>query len=187
VDWSLQVAQVMPTSRWITLDYMPQAIRLLYFAIPLWGISVTAIKTGISLMILRVRYSLPWKIFLFTLIGLQASYTIGNVFFLLLVYCKPLEAGWNLAYPRENCDRRASQIASNVHCNRYSLVTGSNRLCRKTATPIAGADDDMFSHGTGNAGQYCLDRKERASQHFWSKLDGRSLGECRLPLNLDHR
>jgi hypothetical protein len=45
---------------------------------------------------------------------MQAAYAIGNVFFSLFGYCKPLAATWDVSYPRENCDRQAMRIASFV-------------------------------------------------------------------------
>jgi hypothetical protein len=56
-------------------------MKLAYISVPTWSISMTTIKTGICLTILRIQSTRRWKFFLYTIIVVQITYCVGNTLF----------------------------------------------------------------------------------------------------------
>lgn len=68
-----------------------------WLAIGIWGMAMTFIKVSIALTLLRIQQkSLSWRIFLYTLMAIQTLYGVLNLFFNLLIACRPLAAAWDI-------------------------------------------------------------------------------------------
>lgn len=121
MDWAFLLHQQIPTAGLVLIDDYVAAIRLGWIAIGIWGISMTCLKVSIALTLLRIQQkSLAWRIFLFSIIGVQATYGILNVFFNLLIACKPLERAWDFRVTTGYCVsadvmRAASNTGSGVN------------------------------------------------------------------------
>lgn len=86
------------------MDAEVHAVRYGWIAIGIWGISMTCIKVSIALTLLRIQGgSLPWRVFLFSIIGIQAAYGILNLFFNLLIACRPLAMAWDPRVTSGSC------------------------------------------------------------------------------------
>lgn len=96
-------------------DYVA-ATRLGWIAIGIWGISMTCLKVSIALTLLRIQQkSLYWRIFLFSIIALQAAYGVLNLFFNLVIACKPLERAWDFRVTTGYCvSAEVMRAASNT-------------------------------------------------------------------------
>ena len=88
----------------IPIEASVAATRYGWIAIGIWGLSMTCLKVSIALTLLRIqKKSLAWRIFLFSIIGLQCAYGILNVFFNLLIACKPLARAWDFRITEGYC------------------------------------------------------------------------------------
>ena len=98
----------------ITFQQGSQAVKHAYLAIPLWTLSMGFTKMGVAITLLRIRTTWRWNLFLYTIIGVQALYLVGNTLFTLL-QCRPLSDAWNFYAPPDHClSPRATSIASTV-------------------------------------------------------------------------
>ncbi|KAH7390634.1 hypothetical protein BKA66DRAFT_459426 [Pyrenochaeta sp. MPI-SDFR-AT-0127] len=114
VDWALLLSVMFPTARLITQAKANQGIRLAFIAIPIWSLAMACIKTAVALTFLRIQSTRPWNIFLYSIIGIQAAYGIGNTLFILL-QCRPIQAAWDTTLPRSYClSDSAIRVASNL-------------------------------------------------------------------------
>jgi hypothetical protein len=90
------LTMMVPTPRLVPLDRSTLAGKNSWLAIAVWGLSMTCIKTSIALTLLRIQGSQrAWRVFLYTVIAVQAVYGVGNTLFNLAIACRPLEAAWN--------------------------------------------------------------------------------------------
>jgi hypothetical protein len=63
---------IHPTEGMVPVN--PELAKFSWIAIGIWGLSMTCIKVSIALTLLRIqRQSLWWRIFLYTIMGLQVS------------------------------------------------------------------------------------------------------------------
>ena len=85
----LLIFQMVPTPSVIPFAQANNAIMLAFFAIPLWNWSMTAIKISAALSLLRIKNSLRWKIFLYSIIAVQSMYCIAVTIFLFQI-CRPV-------------------------------------------------------------------------------------------------
>jgi hypothetical protein len=69
-------------------------MKLAYISVPTWSISMTTIKTGICLTILRIQSTRRWKFFLYTIIVVQITYCVGNTLFAVF-RCRPFWPYWS--------------------------------------------------------------------------------------------
>lgn len=103
-----------PTPRTLTPAQITQGSKFSFLAIPIWGLAMACIKTAIALTYLRVQSTKAWNVFLYSIIGIQVAYGIGNTFFILLE-CRPLRAAWDLSLPRSSClGKTPLLVASNL-------------------------------------------------------------------------
>jgi hypothetical protein len=113
--------QQVPEAGLVSIDQFMHSGKYGWVAIGLWGLSMTCLKVSIALTLLRIQQkSLAWKIFLGTIIALQVAYGVLNLFFNLVISCRPLAAAWDFRLPREYCVsndvmRAASNTGSGVN------------------------------------------------------------------------
>ncbi len=103
MDWALLIVQMIPSTVVISIAEANLAIELAFLAIPVWTWSMTCIKTSVALSILRIKDSRRWKIFLYSVIALQAAYCIANTIFVFQV-CRPLSDWWDVTAINPHCD-----------------------------------------------------------------------------------
>ncbi|KXX77655.1 hypothetical protein MMYC01_205970 [Madurella mycetomatis] len=99
-DWAMLFPQMVITPGLIPIERGVEAGKHSWLAIPIWGLSMTCIKISIALTLLRIQGNhRGWRIFLYTVIGVQAIYGIGNTIFDLAIACQPLAAAWDMTIP----------------------------------------------------------------------------------------
>jgi len=104
VTWAFFLSAYTLNASVIPTDTYASRLRLGWIAIGLWGISMTCLKISIALTLLRIqRKSLRRRIFLFSIIGLQAAYGILNLLFNLFIACRPLEKAWDIRMTTGSC------------------------------------------------------------------------------------
>jgi hypothetical protein len=88
----------------ISLERSTEAGKNSWLAIAVWGLSMTCIKISIALTLLRIQgKERGWRIFLYTVMAVQAVYGVGNTLFNLAIACRPLAAAWNPFIPGARC------------------------------------------------------------------------------------
>ena len=95
-DWAMLLPQMIITPGLISYAQSMKAGKNSWLAIGIWGMSMTFIKVSIALTLLRIQQkSLSWRIFLYSIMAVQALYGVLNLFFNLLIACRPLAAAWD--------------------------------------------------------------------------------------------
>lgn len=128
-DWAMLFPQMVPTPGIISFERGTNAGKHSWLAIPVWGMAMTCIKISIALTLLRVRGSeRGWRIFLYTIMGVQSIYGVGNVFFDLLIACQPLAAAWDPFLPGGRCVsvevmRAVSNLGSSINITTDVLLS----------------------------------------------------------------
>jgi hypothetical protein len=89
-------------SFYITAENLELANRFLFMGRPPWAWSVALVKISMALMLLRFKHSTRWRIFLYSMIGLQVAIAIG-VNCSQFLMCRPLAALWDPATPNVRC------------------------------------------------------------------------------------
>ncbi|KAK0712797.1 hypothetical protein B0T26DRAFT_873120 [Lasiosphaeria miniovina] len=115
-DWAMLLPMMVPEAGYISLDRAMLAGKNSWLAIPIWGLAMTCIKISIALTLLRIQEKeRTWRIFLFTIIAVQAIYGVGNTIFDLGIACHPLAAAWDITIPNGTCvSVKVMQTVSNV-------------------------------------------------------------------------
>ena len=95
------------------------AIILAYFAIPMWCLAMTLIKTSVVLTLLRLPLKRSWKTGLYVLLGIQLTYWLANTIY-LFAKCRPYHAAWDFTVavrhcPSEETDVLVSNIGSAIN------------------------------------------------------------------------
>lgn len=120
---------MVPTARLISFEQSTEAGKNSWLAIGVWGLSMTCIKISIALTLLRIQgKERGWRIFLYTIMGIQAVYGIGNTLFNLVIACRPLEAAWNPFLPGGKCVsfevmRGVSNLGSSINITTDVLLS----------------------------------------------------------------
>ncbi|KAM7191731.1 hypothetical protein V8F20_009208 [Naviculisporaceae sp. PSN 640] len=99
VDWGLLTPQMVTKAGIMSMEQSMNAGKHSWIAIGIWGMSMTFIKVSIALTLLRIQQkSLAWRIFLYSIMAIQSLYGILNLFFNLVIACRPLHAAWDFGY-----------------------------------------------------------------------------------------
>jgi len=113
--------QQVPEGGVIPIEQSIYANRYGWIGIGIWGLSMTCLKVSIALTLLRIQSkSLPWAIFLYTIIALQVAYGVLNLIFNLGIACRPLAKAWDFRITEGYCVptevmRAASNTGSGVN------------------------------------------------------------------------
>ncbi|KAK3317747.1 hypothetical protein B0T19DRAFT_297085 [Cercophora scortea] len=128
-DWGMLVPIMVTSPGLLPLDRAVDAGKHSWLAIPIWGLAMTCIKTSIALTLLRIQQKhKAWRIFLFTVIAVQAAYGILNTLFNLVIACRPLAAAWDPTIPGGTCVsvetmRAASNVGSSINITTDVLLS----------------------------------------------------------------
>jgi hypothetical protein len=87
------------------------AARLLFIGQPPWAWSIALVKSSMAFMFLRFKRTTRWKIFLYSMIGVQVIVVIC-VNCAQFLMCRPLAAQWNPNTPNIKCWPTAAVEAS---------------------------------------------------------------------------
>ncbi|KAK4172341.1 hypothetical protein QBC36DRAFT_76772 [Triangularia setosa] len=109
VDWGLLVQEMHIDPGYITLKEVREAVFLAYFAIPIWAISMTLIKTSIVLTLLRLPLKRSWRIGLYVIGAVQVTYCIADMPYLFFK-CRPFHAAWDIMV----FDRRCPDLHTDI-------------------------------------------------------------------------
>ena len=113
--------QQVPQAGVISIEQSVHANRYGWIGIGIWGLSMTCLKVSIALTLLRIQSkSLPWAIFLYSIIALQVAYGVLNLIFNLGIACRPLAKAWDIRVTDGYCVpaevmRAASNTGSGVN------------------------------------------------------------------------
>jgi len=100
VDWGLLLPQQVPVAGFVSFEAEMNALKSGWIAIGVWGVSMTCLKVSIALTLLRIQQkSLAWRIFLYSIIFVQCTYGILNLFFNTVIACRPLSHAWDFTIP----------------------------------------------------------------------------------------
>ncbi|KAK1753226.1 hypothetical protein QBC47DRAFT_431639 [Echria macrotheca] len=114
-DWGMLLGLMIPQPGLVPISFTISAAKNSWLAIGIWGMSMTFIKASIALTLLRIQgKSKAWRIFLFSIIALQTLYGVLNIFFNLLIACRPLEKAWNTFADGECVSYEVQRIVSNI-------------------------------------------------------------------------
>jgi len=116
-DWAMLLPAMLPSPTTVPLTYGTHVAKHSWLAISIWGLSMTCIKLSIALTLLRIQgKSLGWRIFLFSIMAVQVLYGVLNVFFNLLIACRPLAKAWDpFGIPDGYCvDFATMRLVSNI-------------------------------------------------------------------------
>ncbi|KAK4183836.1 hypothetical protein QBC35DRAFT_83264 [Podospora australis] len=128
-DWAMLFPLMVPTPGIIPFERGINAGKHSWLAIPVWGLAMTCIKISIALTLLRIRGNeRGWRIFLYTIMGVQAVYGVGNTIFDLAIACQPLAAAWDIFIPGGKCVpvevmRGVSNLGSSINITTDVLLS----------------------------------------------------------------
>lgn len=120
---------MVPTPGVISFERSTLAGKHSWLAIGIWGLSMTCIKLSIALTLLRIQgKERGWRIFLFSIMGVQVVYGVGNTLFNLVIACRPLEAAWNPTVLNAQCVsyeamRAVSNLGSSINITTDVLLS----------------------------------------------------------------
>ena len=86
------------------------AVKLAYFAIPIWSIAMTLIKTSIILTLLRLPLTRSYKGMLYALLAVQLSVGIANTIY-NFAKCQPFHAAWDVTVVDRKCPSGQTDVA----------------------------------------------------------------------------
>lgn len=120
-DW----AMLLDTTAWgaqksrtfVTQDTLQLTSKLGVLNVPFWAVSIACIKISVSIQLLRLQQSRPWKIFLYVFMGIVAVTSLAYLIFIVL-QCIPLAAAWDMTgrFPNAKCvDHRIFSRVSNAN------------------------------------------------------------------------
>lgn len=126
IEWSLFLAAVQHGAGrhnyYISKPEQIPAQHLLFASTVPWSVSMMFIKISIACMLLRIKQTRPWIIFLWTMIAIQIASCIASLVF-QLVQCIPLAAIWDPErYPNAVCAKRESAFIS-IYVNSAIAIT----------------------------------------------------------------
>ncbi|KAK4646183.1 hypothetical protein QC761_208210 [Podospora bellae-mahoneyi] len=98
IDWGLLIPEMHIHPGDISMDEVREAVFVAYFAIPIWAISMTLIKTSIVLTLLRLPLKKPWRIGLYVIAAVQVTYCVADMQYLFFK-CRPFHAAWDIMVP----------------------------------------------------------------------------------------
>ncbi|KAK4040117.1 hypothetical protein C8A01DRAFT_46514 [Parachaetomium inaequale] len=128
-DYAMLMPMMVPKAGLISPEHSTEAGKNSWLAISVWGLSMTCIKVSIALTLLRIQgKERGWRIFLYTIMAVQAVYGIGNTLFNLAIACQPLEAAWNPYLPGGHCVsfeamRAVSNLGSSINITTDVLLS----------------------------------------------------------------
>ncbi|KAF2728173.1 hypothetical protein EJ04DRAFT_397423, partial [Polyplosphaeria fusca] len=100
-----------------------EAQHLLYASTLPWAPSMMFIKISIACMLLRIRHTRQWLIFLWSMIAIQIASCIASLVF-QLVQCIPMGAIWNPeGHPNATCAKPQSAFISLYVNSAISIAT----------------------------------------------------------------
>ncbi|KAK5662197.1 hypothetical protein OQA88_8102 [Cercophora sp. LCS_1] len=142
-DFGLMGPQQIPVASRISIDYSVHTVKHSWIGIGVWGLAMTCIKVSIALTLLRIQgKSLAWRIFLYAIMFVCTAYGILNLFFNLVIACRPLAAAWDFRIIEKQCvsieiQRLASNIGSGVNISTDILLSLSPAVfLRKLNRPL---------------------------------------------------
>ena len=121
-DWGILFSTVTlqagPRSQYSAIA----AIKLGFYAIPIWATAMSLIKSGIAITLLRIRSTRLWNFLLYSIIVIQVGFGIHNVAFALL-QCQPMEAAWNPNIPGATCFRPSTIRTQSTVSSAVNITT----------------------------------------------------------------
>ncbi|KAK4186981.1 hypothetical protein QBC35DRAFT_250786 [Podospora australis] len=101
-DWVLLYKEMYLEPRYISFEDMRVPVIYAYFAIPLWCLAMTLIKTSVVLTLLRLPLKKSWKRVLYVLMTVQIVYCIAD-FGYIFFKCRPIHAAWDYTVQPVQC------------------------------------------------------------------------------------
>ncbi|KAK4194534.1 hypothetical protein QBC40DRAFT_32709 [Triangularia verruculosa] len=109
IDWGLLVREMHVQSGYITREEVREGVFAAYFAIPIWALSMTLIKTSIVLTLLRLPLKKSWRIGLYVIGAVQVTYCFADMPYLFFK-CRPFHAAWDIMVRDRKCPKLETDI-----------------------------------------------------------------------------
>lgn len=128
-DWGLLMPMMVPQGGFMAFEDGLNSGKHSWIAIGVWGLSMTCIKVSVCLTLLRIQgKERSWRIFLYTIMAVQSTYGVLNLFFNLVIACRPLQAAWDFTIIEKQCVsvevmRLASNIGSGINITTDVLLS----------------------------------------------------------------
>ncbi|KAF2191830.1 hypothetical protein K469DRAFT_654985 [Zopfia rhizophila CBS 207.26] len=126
IEWALFLTSVQYGAGrhnfYIPASEQVKAQHFLYASTIPWAASMMFIKISIACMLLRIKSTKPWLIFLWSMIGVQVASCIASLVF-QLVQCIPLAAIWDPTnHPNAVCTKPETAFIS-IYVNSAIAIT----------------------------------------------------------------
>ncbi|KAK3297259.1 uncharacterized protein B0H64DRAFT_121625 [Chaetomium fimeti] len=121
-DWALLVEELYFETQLISFEETLFAVKLAYFAIPVWAIAMTLIKTSIILTLLRLPLKQSYKVMLYILLAVQLGFGIANTIY-NFVKCQPYHAAWDMSVIDRRCPSGETDIAVSNFTSALNIAT----------------------------------------------------------------
>ena len=98
------------------------AVKLAYFAIPVWAIAMTLIKTSIILTLLRLPLKRSYKGMLYALLVIQLTFGTANTIY-NFAKCQPFHASWDVTVKDRRCPSGETDLVVSNLMSALNIVT----------------------------------------------------------------
>jgi len=102
---------------------LEQSLYYTFSTLPLWVWSVSFTKISVLLMLLRIKQTPVWKRGITIFIGFVVLNGIA-ITLVQLLQCRPIQANWDISYPRSACMLQTSILNSTyvITCESLRIV-----------------------------------------------------------------
>lgn len=98
------------------------AVKLAYFAIPIWSIAMTLIKTSIILTLLRLPLKRSYKGMLYALLTVQLTFGTANTIY-NFAKCQPFHASWDFTVVDRKCPSVETDVVVSNLMSAMNIIT----------------------------------------------------------------
>ncbi|KAH6641170.1 hypothetical protein F5144DRAFT_124620 [Chaetomium tenue] len=121
-DWALLEEEQYVKPQLISLEQTMLAVKLAYFAIPVWSIAMTLIKTSIILTLLRLPLKRSYKGMLYALLVVQLTFGTANTIY-NFAKCQPFHASWDMTVKDRRCPSNETDLVVSNLMSALNIVT----------------------------------------------------------------
>jgi hypothetical protein len=118
----LLVEELYVEPQLISFEETMFAVKLAYFAIPIWSIAMTLIKTSIILTLLRLPLKRSYKGMLYALLAVQLTFGTANTIY-NFAKCQPFHAAWDFTIVDRKCPSNETDVAVSNLMSALNIVT----------------------------------------------------------------
>ncbi|KAK4151820.1 hypothetical protein C8A00DRAFT_16792 [Chaetomidium leptoderma] len=121
-DWALLAQELFFEPQEISYERTFSTVAVAYFAIPVWCLAMTLIKTSIVLTLLRLPLRRTWKVGLYILLAIQLMHWLANLVY-TFAKCQPYHAAWDLTVDPRSCPSNEIDIIVSMTASGINIAT----------------------------------------------------------------